>query len=99
MNDLPIMAEALDMYEKGMSTGVNAYNRQLVNTHLRFDMNMPEWHQEIVFDPQTSGGLLVAVPEKQAQELIQKLQSAGVSDSKVIGNVSEIKESYYLIFK
>jgi len=93
------MTEALDMYEKGMSTGVNAYNRQLVSSHVRFDIDVPSWHQEIVFDPQTSGGLLVAIPEKQAEELIQKLHSAGVSIAKIIGNVSNKNESYNLIFK
>ena len=99
LNDIPVMTEALDMYEKGMSTGVNAYNRQLVSSHARFDIDVPSWHQEIVFDPQTSGGLLVAIPEKQAEELIQKLHSAGVSIAKIIGNVSNKNESYNLIFK
>jgi len=99
IKDLPIMSEALDMYKKGMSTGVNAYNRQLIADHVRFDIDLPNWHQEIVFDPQTSGGLLVAVPEAQADTLLQNLISAGVSDSKIIGSVSECEDPYCLIFK
>jgi selenide,water dikinase len=99
VKDLPIMTEALDMYKKGMSTGVNAFNRKLVADHLRFDIDLPVWHQEIVFDPQTSGGLMVAVPTQQASELIKKLHAAGVSHSKIIGNVSDINESCHLIFK
>ena len=99
IKDLPLMSEALDMYKKGMSTGVNAYNRQLVSDHVRFDIDLPKWHQEIVFDPQTSGGLLVAVPETQADTLLKNLISAGVSGSKIIGNVTECEDPYCLIFK
>lgn len=99
IKNLPVMSEALDMYEKGMSTGVNKYNRQLVANNTRFDTELPNWHQEIVFDPQTSGGLLVAVPENHADALLQKLISSGVSDSKIIGNVSEREDPYCLIFK
>jgi len=99
IKDLPLMSEALDMYKKGMNTGVNAYNRQLVSDHVRFDIDLPKWHQEIVFDPQTNGGLLVAVPESQADTLLQTLISSGVTDSKIIGNVTECEKTNHLIFK
>lgn len=99
INELPLMKEALDMYKKGMNTGVNAFNRQLVSNHARFDIDLPLWHQEIVFDPQTNGGLLMAVPEVQSKTLLQHLISAGVSNSKIIGKVSEHEKPYYLIFK
>jgi len=99
INDLPIMSEALDMYKKGMSTGVNAYNRKLVNMYTRFDIDLPKWHQEIVFDPQTSGGLLVAVPESQADVLIQKLISSGVLNSRIIGRATHYESPIYLTFK
>jgi len=98
IDSLPIMSEALDMYEKGMSTGVNAFNRQLVMDHAQFNVYLPDWHQEIVFDPQTSGGLMAAVPQKQVNELIHKLHSAGVSDARIIGNVSERKGHHFIIF-
>jgi len=52
---LPVMDEALEMYRKGMNTGANAQNRQLVETALKIDSALPAWHQEIVFDPQTNG--------------------------------------------
>ncbi|MBW2490741.1 MAG: selenide, water dikinase SelD, partial [Deltaproteobacteria bacterium] len=61
IKDLPIMDEALMAYKKGMTTGVNAYNRQMVEEHLWIETDLPPWHEEIVFDPQTNGGLLVTV--------------------------------------
>jgi len=99
IEDLPIMDEALAVYKKGMTTGVNAYNRQMVNRHLQIEVDLPPWHQEIVFDPQTSGGLLVAVSENQGQNLINALHAQGVTAAKIIGSVYEIKEGIHLKFR
>ena len=87
MRDLPVMDEALAVYEKGMTTGTNAFNRKLVKGHLQFETRFPFWHEEIVFDPQTSGGLLVSVPENQGKEIIQALNAKGVAGAKIIGSV------------
>lgn len=96
---LPIMDGALTAYQKGMTTGVNTYNRQMVEPHMRIESDLPLWHQEIVFDPQTSGGLLAAVPESQGNDLIKDLHASGVSASRIIGRVRELKASVYLVFK
>jgi selenide,water dikinase len=100
MDRIPVMDEALDMYRRGMNTGVNAFNRQMVSAHLRFDIQLPDWHQEIVFDPQTSGGLLTAVPADQAPELVVSLRAAGVPGAVVIGRVVDIDDQgMRLVFK
>jgi selenide,water dikinase len=95
---LPIMREALEMYERGMSTGVNLHNRRLVENHIRFENELPAWHREIVFDPQTSGGLMVAVPEQQGWELVTTLLQAGVAPAAVIGRVDRLEDDTYLVF-
>ena len=86
---LPIMDEALEMYKKGMTTAVNAPNRKLVTPALKMDPALSNWHQEIVFDPQTNGGLMVALPERQSQELVAALHSAGIQAAAIIGRVTE----------
>ena len=95
---LPIMREALEMYERGMSTGVNLHNRRLVENHIRFENELPAWHREIVYDPQTSGGLMVAVPEQQGWELVTTLLQAGVAPAAVIGRVDRLEDDTYLVF-
>ena len=95
---LPIMDEALEMYKKGMTTGVNANNRRLVEAALKMDTALPAWHQEIVFDPQTNGGLLVALPENQSGELISTLHQAGITRAGIVGKVTERRESIRLLF-
>jgi len=99
LDEIPIMREALDMYQKGMNTGMNASNRQMVIQNMQFEKTLPAWHQEIVYDPQTSGGLLIAVPESSGENLLKALKDAGVDQAQIIGKVTERQDSVYLVFK
>ncbi len=98
MSDLPIMNEALEMYQKGMSTGVNKKNAALVADHIRFEQNYPDWHTQIIYDPQTSGGLLAALPANQAPDLIRALRAAGTPAAAIIGEVHPLSGATHLIF-
>lgn len=95
---LPVMEEALAMYKRGMNTGVNPHNRRMVENRTRFDTDVPQWHREIVFDPQTSGGLLLALPEKEGAPLVSALKKAGVPHAVQIGRVMEKEDDIRLIF-
>jgi selenide,water dikinase len=97
LDTVPIMAESLDMYRKGMNTGVNAFNRKIVDKYLRFEKEIPAWHQEIVFDPQTSGGLLAAVPGNLGQSILKKLHAKGVSPARIIGRVESSEDGPFIL--
>ena len=99
LDAVPVMDEALEVYERGMTTGVNAVNRELVESHLRWQRELPFWHREIVIDPQTSGGLFVALPAEQADEALAALHEAGVLQARRIGSVEELSGGDYLIFE
>ena len=94
LSDLPVMKEALEMYQRGMTTGVNEPNRALVLPFTEFVSTLPKWHQEIVIDPQTSGGLLFSVPSSQGNELLSALHDAGVTDAKQIGEVKSQQKTF-----
>lgn len=87
LDAVPLMDEALDAYRRGMTTGVNRVNRQRVESTLRFERELPDWHREIVVDPQTSGGLLVSVAENQADDAVSALRAAGVDAACRVGRV------------
>jgi selenide,water dikinase len=98
VDEVPILPEALAMYERGMTTGVNASNRQMVGAKARFERALPPWHEEIFVDPQTSGGLLAAVAGGQAGELVAALREAGVADARRVGAVEPFDGEHHLVF-
>ena len=97
-DNVPIMDEALAMYEKGVSTGVNAENRALIAAATHFASRLATWHQEIFVDPQTSGGLFVSLPEAQGEKLVQALRDRGVTAACIVGHVSEKAGREHLFF-
>ncbi len=93
---LPIMPEALEMYQKGVMTGVNSYNKALVTKNLNFEKKLSPWEAEILFDPQTSGGLLVALPEAVAEEAVAQLRAAGYQHTTIIAKAESVDDDIYL---
>ena len=96
-SEVPIMDEALQMYQKGVSTGVNAANRELIQDVTRFEHRLPARHEEVFVDPQTSGGLLVAVSVSDESAVLQRLRDVGV-EAAIVGRVSPYSEPYHLAF-
>jgi len=96
--DVPLMPEAMAMYENGMTTGVNAENRALIEDYTCFHPTLSTQIQELCVDPQTSGGLLVSVPETQATDLLDAWHSEGVSEARIIGTASNLVAQDYLSF-
>jgi len=89
-DNLPFYDGALDMYKKGQTTGSNKANREMVMRHtLNIEKKLSPAQTELLFDPQTSGGLVLALPKDQAQKLVIDLEKAGTSASHIIGEIVE----------
>jgi selenide,water dikinase len=86
---LPLYPEALAMYRKGETTGSNAANRRLCEGRIAIPLGLFREQEEILFDPQTSGGLLLAVPGEEADALVDALRAAGVGAAVRVAEVSE----------
>jgi selenide,water dikinase len=82
---LPIYPNAQAMYRKGETTGSNAANRKLVQDRLLMAVKLSREQEELLFDPQTSGGLLLAVAADRSQRLVEALHAAGVKAARAIG--------------
>ena len=88
-SSLPIYSGAVEMYDKGENTGSNLGNRAMVHDYLTIRASLSRSQEQILFDPQTSGGLLLSVPESQANALLSDLQAAGVTSAVCVGEVVE----------
>ena len=85
---LPFYPNALEMYRRGETTGSNVPNRKIVNGHWKKQRALSREQEDLLFDPQTSGGLLLSLPATQVDNLVTNLRSSGVDDAVVVGDVS-----------
>lgn len=86
---LPYYPHALEMYGRKQTTGSNSANRKLVQDSLEIRVKLSSAQHELLFDPQTSGGLLFAVERNQADSLLKALHAAGVSSARQVGQATE----------
>ena len=47
--------------------------------------DVPAWIADVLYDPQTSGGLLIAVAADQAEGLTKRMREAGIDDAAIVG--------------
>jgi len=85
-NAMPLLPEVRDMARMGIIP-VGAYaNRDYLKSKIRIDSTTPLDLLDILFDPQTSGGLLIAVSEKEAYTLLSELKGE-IPCAEIIGQV------------
>src|SRR4029453_6186229 len=80
---LPALPGALDLAREGVETGGAAHNRRFVRDDLAVAPDIEPALVTLAHDPQTSGGLLAAVPEAATHALLEDLAAAGVSGWRV----------------
>jgi selenide,water dikinase len=86
-SDLPIMSGALELCREGMIPGGGKRNREYYERHVKISDEVADEVGEILFDPQTSGGLLIAVPQRDARALLSDLHREGSTEAAIIGTV------------
>lgn len=89
---LPLMDEALDMAEMGIIPSGAYRNMDYVKPHLAVLPSAQQALLDLAADPQTSGGLLVALPREQAERLLSLLRPFAPW-SAIVGEVSARKAS------
>jgi selenide, water dikinase len=89
---LPLFEGVLDYAAEGTYSGANERNAEHVEDRLTFVDDVPEAMRAVLFDAQTSGGLLVSIPEEAADEYVSKLHKAGVSAAAIVGRITEASE-------
>ena len=94
-SQVPVFPEALRHADEFLLTAAGQRNRNYVGEHVRFD-GVPFAMEEVLFDPQTSGGLLIALPEAEAPALLEALKAAGLSAG-IVGRVRAPGETEILV--
>ena len=92
---LPHLKNVKHYIDEDWITGGGKRNRNFVGN--RADTSkLPPWIQELIFDPQTSGGLLIAVNSEQADELLSAIQTDD-TQAKLIGRITKKEENEIIV--
>ena len=90
---VPFHPEALEFASMGLVPAGAYRNRQYAHSGVKLCREIPLALQDILYDPQTSGGLLFALPEENAESCLRELQDK-IPNSAIIGYVTEKEDSF-----
>jgi selenide,water dikinase len=88
-SELPLLGQAARLAEEGFITGASTRNWASYGDEVHFVDHTPLWKQQLLTDPQTSGGLLVSCAPDAAERIFATIHSAGYPAARVIGAVGE----------
>jgi len=87
LSQIPIFIKARELAEAGMTPGGTRRNMEFYQKILANITDIDEITLDILFDPQTSGGLLMSIPPDKAEGLLKKLRSSGIKEAAIIGQI------------
>jgi len=91
---MPLLRRAASLAEKGYITGGCKRNREYLNDKMAIDKSIREGLIEVALDPQTSGGLLLAIGKRHAAKLLDELHGAGVTQAVEVGYATSLQKSW-----
>ncbi len=86
LSSLRWLPGAVDYAQRGMVPGGTARNRAYFAPWVQSSTALEEWELNLLYDPQTSGGLLMALPPDAAHGLVEALEASG-EQAAIIGEV------------
>lgn len=94
--DVPVMSEAEELAKMGIIPAGMYRNKKFIQNDVKCE-GVSEPIMDILYDPQTSGGLLVSVPQEHARALADKMISCGSLEAKIVGRVLSKEEKSIIV--
>ena len=86
-DSVPLLPDVLDFAAMGLLSGAVYSNRNYLGDMVRFDDDIEQAEQDVLFDPQTSGGLLISCPEDRLEDMMKSAKQDLSAQFKVVGKV------------
>lgn len=86
VNDLPVLDGAMSAIEQKLWTRGDKSNRLYTQGNVVNEGNINEKLEHILYDPQTSGGLLISISSENAESLLHELKQSGITTASIIGS-------------
>lgn len=90
---IPVIPETPAFAAMGLIPAGAYKNKEFRQNMVGFAPNIAELTKDILFDPQTSGGLLICVASREAESLLHKLRKCGIDQAAIIGMVMDDQTS------
>ena len=84
--NIPLFDDVIEAAQMGLVPAASYGNRKAI-TDVQVDANLDGVWTDILFDPQTSGGLLFSVPATEGADLVKTLRDVGVEGATIVGAV------------
>jgi len=94
---VPFFPKAEEFAKMGLCPAGLYRNKEFYSKMVEIDPRVPEYVQDVLFDAQTSGGLLISLAPEAAQRLLDRLHEVGVPDTAIIGEVTSQPTSRVLV--
>ena len=85
---IPVFEGVLELIRNGVISGAVERNRDYASSFVKLEKGASEDLETLLYDPQTSGGLLIAVRKSKARALLEALKKKGVAQAAVVGRVT-----------
>jgi selenide,water dikinase len=98
LNKLAILPGALELVKSGFITRANKTNREFSQSLVKVASGADALRLEMVFDPQTSGGLLMSVPGQHAEDMVKAINAQEANGARIVGSVDQ-KSGFAVVIK
>jgi selenide,water dikinase len=86
---VPLLSQASVLAQQGCVTGASHRNWSSYGSEVELPAEMPEWRRHLLTDPQTSGGLLVAVAPERGETALGVIRDAGYPFARIVGHAEQ----------
>ena len=96
-DDIPIINEAVEFAQMGIVPAGSLRNKKYREHQVEGIEKVDPVLLDILFDPQTSGGLLVALQENEADKFVNRLRQKGIEDAVIVGEFTASSKGKVII--
>lgn len=93
LENVPILTEARKLAEMGIIPGGSINNLEYVTPYTKFDKNISQIDKILLADAQTSGGLLISIPESETEQLLKRFALMDIKAAR-IGSIDTIGDGF-----
>lgn len=86
--ELPLIETAVNLVREGVATGASARNWASYGDAMQLDAGIGEWQRNIVTDPQTSGGLLIACAREAVPAVLDAISEEQGGEGRIVGRMT-----------